>query len=145
MINEAKNKNCQDFCVLSFGHLLLFWVEIKWIYWSKYILEIALDLPGLKTNILQNWFPPNKEQNKFWELRLACNSWAMFMRGSSKAAPYYSLLFKKKPPTVNKQIMTPPKLRPKKYVGCSFQNYFDTWCQNCTVWLSSVCLCQQMA
>ena len=50
----------------------------------------------------------------------------MFMRGSSKAAQDYTLLLKKKPPTVNKQIMIPPKLRPKKYVGCSFQNFFDT-------------------
>ena len=30
-------------------------------------------------------------------------------------------------------------LVPKKFVGNSFQNSIDTWCQNCLVWLSDGC------
>ena len=42
-----------------------------------------------------------------------CNQPKMYMRGTSQAAAEYSLSLKK-PPTVNKKNLTPPKLGPKK-------------------------------
>ena len=41
------------------------------------------------------------------------------------------------------KILTTLKLRLTKRANPSFQNCFDTWCHNCTVYLSGGCLCPQ--
>ena len=49
------------------------------------------------------------------------------MKETSQSAPEYSLLLRKKAPTVNKKFSPPPKLGPKKNIGDhSFQNCLDT-------------------
>ena len=54
-------------------------------------------------------------------------------------------LFVKKNPIVKKKFWHPINLLPKNHVDHSFQNCYDTWCQNCMVWSSGGCLCPETA